>query len=117
MPTPPTRTRDIIVSLARAWRMLGSNLPVAAGPEMLADRALEHLADAAPRQLGPELDRLGRLDAAQPELDQRLQLLGGARGAGLQLDHRDRRLAPFFVGHADDRAVLHRVVRPQHLLD
>src|SRR4029450_10342374 len=37
--------------------------------------------------------------------------------AGLELDHGLHRLAPLLVRHADHRAVLHRGMAPQHLLD
>src|SRR6185437_7792314 len=82
-----------------------SDLPLAAGPVGGAQILLQHLADRAARQGRREVDRLRRLHPAQSVLGERYQLVGRGSGAGLELDHRLDRLAPFFVGHADDGAV------------
>src|SRR3984893_16451293 len=73
------------------------DLPLAASPAGLAQGLLEHLGDRPSRQGGDEVDRLGRLHAAQLLLGELDQLVGGSRSAGLQLDDGLHRLAPFVV--------------------
>ena len=60
---------------------------------------------------------LGALTAAEAFLAQRDQLFGADALAGVEFDHRLHRLAPLLVGDADDGAVAHRRVGPDHLLD
>ena len=60
---------------------------------------------------------LGALTLPSFALQSAISSLGLDCRAGVQLDDGLDRLAPFLVGHADHRAVLHRGVRPDHLLD
>src|SRR5882757_3520716 len=87
------------------------DLVFAASPVGLAQGLLEHLADRATRQGGDEVDRLGRLHTAQLLLGERDELIRRNSDAGLQLDDRLHRLAPFVVGLADHRAILHGGLR------
>ena len=52
--------------------------PLRVGPlqQRGADLGLQHLADLRARQVRPDLDLLGRLDAADPLLDERRELVG-----------------------------------------
>src|SRR6476469_6855776 len=80
--------------------------PVSGGtarcPQLVLDLGLEHLPDLGPGQVGPDLDLLGRLDAAQAVLDEGPDLVMGRGLAGAELHHGGDALAPLLVGQADD---------------
>ena len=69
------------------------------------------------REVGPDLDLLRGLDAADAALDERADLPGGHVVAGVELEDGGDPLAPLVVGQADDRAVEDRGVGQQGLLD
>src|ERR1035438_3817488 len=85
--------------------------------ELSFNLGLEDLADLRAGQVGPDLDLLGGLDAAESFLDEGAHLILRHGLAGAQLHDRGDPLAPFLVGQSDDRAVLHGRMGQQHLLD
>src|SRR5690606_11334318 len=78
--------------------------------EQPLDLAPQNLSDGAPRQVGHEVDKLGRLDRADPLLGEGDQLLGGGGGARMQQDGGLDPLAPFGVGRREDDAFVDRAV-------
>src|SRR5215472_7331627 len=99
-----------------AVRPLG-NRRLRVGEQPGLDLVLEYLANLGARQVRPGLDLLGSLDAAQPSLDEGTDVFAGDVLAGVELDDRGDALAPLVVGQPDDRAVQHRGVGEQGLLD
>src|SRR6478735_10640499 len=111
MPASPTPTM--------AWRPLSAfgSMSVPSGAlcvdgELGAYILLQDLADRTARQRRPELDLLGRLQAAESRAAHRDDLVGRGAAARLEFDHGGQALAPVGVGHADHYTVLNRGVSP-----
>lgn len=63
------------------------------------------------------MNLLGRMDGAQGCFDMRDQFLWFACRAWMKLDGSMDGLAPFFIGHAKDCALIHSVVLRQDVFD
>src|SRR5262245_21105828 len=85
-------------------------------PFLLAEHVLLHLAGRGLRQVA-ELDRGGAREVGDLVAAEGDELAGGREMAGLDREERLRPLAPGVVGDGDDRALEHRRVPRDRLLD
>src|SRR5687768_8935982 len=91
--------------------------PVLGSVQQVYELQALHLARRTARQLGHEVDRLGRLEAAEVAHAELAQLLGGAVAA-LAADHAGHDLlAVMLVRDTHGRGVEHRGVLQEHLVD
>src|SRR5947199_3403437 len=84
--------------------------------ELGLDLGLEDLPDLRAGQVGPDLDLLGGLDAAEALLDEGTDLVRRHRLAGARLHDGGDALAPLLVRQPDDGTVLDARVGQQGLL-
>src|SRR5574337_1262965 len=102
---------------ARTARRSSRDPPRVPLPVRLAQLALQHLACARKRQRLDERDAARALVAGDLLLAMRDDLLGRTAAAGLAHDDRVHRLAPALARNADHRALCHRGVRGDGVLD
>src|ERR1700690_4395873 len=82
-----------------------------------ANFLLQDFPDLRTRQVGPDVDLLRRLDAADAPLDEMNELFDVQRAAGVGLDDGGDSLAPLCVRQAKDGAVQLVRVLNQRLFD
>src|SRR5215468_5936433 len=118
-PKPMMRITTISTVIFAVSRSLGTTLDADGPPrpEGLAQDPLHQLARAVPRQRLVERHLARHLVAGQVLPAEGGHPLGVQRVAGARLDGRVHALAPFVVGHAEDRGVLDRRVAVQGVLD
>src|SRR5258706_8490503 len=107
-PSRSTRFQNMLARLS--WAMVPSS-------HLCAELFAENLADRALGQRIDEADLLRALEAGQPGLAERGNLLGGGARTGLLHHERHHVLAHQRVLHADHRGLGHLRMRVQHLLD